>query len=204
MIRIFVLALFALNVVSCASHVSNVPYQPATKPEKIEFAHDRLDIYPDDVRKDPANHTNATVVWAGIIRSTDAYEESDTSRIMADTVFEQHYFDWVQNGHGHGGKLSISPRGEGLFRARWHLDKKSEEASAENAEKYAGKGKLAIVYGVPETVETNGTVVLKYRYLRILDEDHFSMNEFDYGRGGESFCALHPDCKTNSPATKSH
>ena len=212
MIRIFVLALFALNVlVSCVSsdsHVSHVsgvsaePYQPATKSEKIEFARDRLDVYPDDVRKDLAAHSGQAVVWAGIIRSTYAQEEDRGDKIGADTVFEQHYFDWVQN-HGTGGiTLSLSPRGEGLFRARWRLDKLGRESSAEGAEKYAAPGKLAIFYGVPEKVDTNGTVVLKYRYLRILDMDHFNTNEFDYGRLDESFCVLHPECKTNAPAMK--
>ena len=128
------------------------------------------------------------VVWVGIIRSTDAYEEDDGDRIMADTVFEHHYFDWVQDGKGKGVKLSVSPRGEGLFRIVAH-EQNGPDATAESAEKYAGQGKLAIVYGVPESVDTNGTVVLKYRYLRILDADQFSTNEFDYGRMGEPFRA---------------
>jgi hypothetical protein len=203
MTRIFVLAFFALNIlVSCASHtcgVSNVPYQPATKPEKIEFARDRLDVFPDDVRKDPATHTNVTVMWAGIIRSTEAFEENSSSKIVADTVFEHHYFDWVQDGKGRGTKLSVSPRGEGLFCAKWHMDKIGDASCAESAEKYAGPGKLAIVYGIPEQVDTNGTVVLKYRYLRIFDTDHFTTNEVDYGRLGDHMCAL-----TNAPSVKSH
>jgi len=203
MIRIFVLAFFALNVfVSCVSRVSNVPYQPATKPEKIEFARDRLDVYPDDVRKNPAAHAGAPVVWAGIIRSTDAYEQDEGDKIVADTVFEQHYFDWVQDGEGRGVKLSVSPRGEGLFRTRWHLNKTTQDSTAKSAEKYAGPGNLAIVYGVPENVDTNGIVILKYRYLRILDADHFSTNEFDYGRLGEPFSVLHAESKTNAPMPK--
>ncbi len=203
MIRIFVLALFALNVlVSCVSRVSDVPYRPASKPEKIEFANDRLDVYPDDVRKTPVTHTNAPVAWVGIIRSTDAFEESSGDTIVAETVFEHHYFDWVQDGKGGSVRLNVSPGGEGLFRTRWHLDKTQPEATAASAEKYAGKGKLAVVYGIPETVESNGTVVLKYRYLRVLDKEHFDTNVFDYGRMGESFRVLHPKCKSDSTCTK--
>jgi hypothetical protein len=215
MIRIFALAFFALNVlVSCvssnsggsrASTVSTEPYQPASKPEKIEFVRDRLDVYPEDVRKDLAAHSGHAVVWAGIIRSTFAQEEDMGDKITADTVFEQHYFDWVQNNRTGGIMLSLSPRGEGLFRARWRLDKLGRESSADGAEKYAAPGKLAIFYGVPEKVETNGTVVLKYRYLRILGPDHFNTNEFDYGRlGSDSFCVLNTECKTNAPAMKGH
>jgi len=200
MIRIFVVAFSALTVlVSCVSRVGNESYQPVTKPEQIEFARDRLDIYPDDIRKDPAFHAGAGVVWTGIIRSTDAREEDQGGQIVAYTVFEHHYFDWVQYNNGQEVTLFVSPRGEGLFRAKWRLDKKGRDATAESAEKYAGQGKLALVYGVPEKVDADGTVVLKYRYLRILGADHFSMNKFDYGRFGEPFRAIQSECKTNSP-----
>jgi hypothetical protein len=206
MIRNFVAALFALTVlVSCASHVSRVgneAYQPVTKPEQVEFARDRLDVYPGDIRKDPAFHAGAGVAWAGIIRGTDAREEDQGGQIVADTVFEHHYFDWVQNNDGRGVTLFVSPRGEGLFRARWRLDKTGRDASAESAEKYAGEGRLALVYGVPEKVDADGTVVIKYRYLRILGADHFSTNKYDYGRFGEPFCAIHSESQPNSPPTK--
>jgi hypothetical protein len=206
MIRNFIAAFFALTVlvawVSDAPKVSragNESYQPVTKPEQIEFARDRLDVYPDDVRKVPATYVGAAVVWAGIIRSTDAREEDEGGKIVATTVFEHHYFDGVQYNNGHRVTLFVSPRGEGLFRAKWHMDKIGRDATAESAEKYAGEGKLALVYGVPEKVDADGTVVLKYRYLRILGADQFSTNKFDYGRFGEPFRAIHAECKTNSP-----
>ena len=108
----------------------------------------------------------------------------------------------VQNNNGHGVTLFVSPRGEGLFRAKWRMDKVGRDATAASAEKYAGPGKLALVYGVPEKVNADGTVVLKYRYLRILGADQFSTNQFDYGRFGASFCAIQSGCKTNSPPLK--
>ena len=203
MIRNFFVAFSALTVlVSCVSRdtsVGNESYRPVTKPEKIEFARDRLDVYPGDVRKAPATYVGAAVVWAGIIRSTDAREADEGGQFVADTVFEHHYFDWVQNKSGHGVELFISPRGEGLFRAKWRLDKKGRDATAESAEKYAGPGKLALVYGLPEKVDADGTVVLKYRYLRILGADCFSTNKCDYGRFGEPFRMIQSECKTNSP-----
>jgi hypothetical protein len=211
MIRNIVVAFVALTVlvawVSSAPKVSragNESYQPVTKPEQIEFARDRLDVYPDDIRKDPATYAGVGVVWAGIIRSTDAREEDEGGKIVADTVFEHHYFNGVQNNNGHGVKLFVSPRGEGLFRAKWHMDKVGKDATAESAEKYAREGKLALVYGVPEKVDADGTVVIKYRYLRILGADQFSTNTLDYGRFGESCCAIQCECKTNSPPMKCH
>jgi hypothetical protein len=200
MIRILVVALCAVTVcVSCASHTSQGPrdhyvgnevYQPVTKPEQIEFSRDRLDVYPDDVRTNFAKYAGTGVVWAGIIRNTDISEPDDSDKIMADTIFEHHYFNGVQYNTGHGIKLFISPRGEGLFRTRWSLNRVGKEATAESAEKYARDGKLAIVYGVTTKVDPNGTVVLRYRYLRILGPDQFSTNELDYGRFGQPVIPL--------------
>ena len=64
----------------------------------------------------------------------------------------------------------MSPRGEGLFRTDWVLRGNGPEAGTEAAESFASPGKLAIVYGVPEKVE-DGTVVLRYRFLRVVDAD---------------------------------
>ena len=207
MIRTFVVAFCALTVlVSCASHepavprdhrVGNEAYQPVTKPEQIEFQRDRLDIYPNDIRKAFGSYSGMGVVWAGIIRSTDAQEEDEGGKIVATTVFEHHYFNGIQYNNGHGVTLFVSPRGEGLFRTRWHLNRVGKDATAESAEKYAAEGKLALVYGVPEKVDTNGTVVLRYRYLRILNGDQFSTNQFDYGRLGQPFQPIDSGPVTN-------
>jgi hypothetical protein len=125
-----------------------------------------------------------------VIRSTDAYEEDAGDKFRATTVFEHHYFDWVQDQGGHGVKLAVSPRGEGQFSVLWHLDKTTQNADAYTVQDYAKPGRLAIVYGVPEKVQADGTVVLKYRYLRVLRTKNFTTNEFDYGRTGEPFHVL--------------
>jgi hypothetical protein len=183
MMRHVALAVFAAScLVSCES---NAPYEPVNKPERIEYKNVRLDVYPDDVRKDPDKYTNTPVAWVGVIRGTDAQEEDYGGKIFADTVFEHHYFDWEQDTDMAGVNLLVSPRGEGPFCTRWHLRKTDNEASAYDAEKFAHKGKLAILYGVPESVKPDGTIVLKYLYVRILGRAHFSTNEIDYGRLGE-------------------
>ena len=72
------------------------------------------------------------------------------------------------------------------------------EAGKEAAESFAGPGKLAIVYGVPEKVE-NGTVVLRYRFLRVVEAEDYSTNKFDYGRFGEPIrYVTQPPGKPNS------
>jgi hypothetical protein len=183
MMRHVALAVFAASfLVSCESHA---PYEAANKPEQIEFKRARLEVYPDDVRKDFAQYTNTPVAWVGVIRSTEAEENDFGGGISAYTVFEHHYFDFQQNTDAAGVNLWVSPRGEGSFTCQWRLLKTDNDASGYDAEKFARAGKLAIVYGVPESVKPDGTVVLRYSYLRILGRSHFNTNALDYGRLGE-------------------
>jgi hypothetical protein len=199
MIRYIALSLLAAGcLVSCVNQ--NVLYEPANKPEQREFKLSHLDVFPDDVRKDFDHYTNTPIAWVGIIRSTDAIEEDFGGKIRTDTVFEHHYYDWVVDTDTGRIKLHVSPRGEGTFYARWHLKKKDNDANAYDAQKFAHPGKLAIVYGVPESMEDDGTIVLNYHYLRILDHDNFSTNDFDYGRWGPGLFpgnAPRPDDSTN-------
>jgi hypothetical protein len=167
---------------ACAS---NVIYRAASKPESAEMKKDMLDVYPGDIRRNLELYTNAGVGWAGIILRTEAETGAD-GLIHAVTTFEHHYFDWEEDCHFGGVQLNISPRGEGLFRTDWVLRRKNAEAGGAAAESFASPGKLAIVYGVPEKVE-NGTVVLRYRFLRVVDADDYNTNRFDYGRFGEPF-----------------
>ena len=176
---------------SCAS---NVFYRPGSQPENAEMKRDALDVNPGDIRRNPELDASAGVGWAGIILSTEA-EAGPDGLIHAVTTFEHHYFDW-QEDHRFGHiQLHLSPRGEGLFRTEWVLRRNDPAAGKEEAESYASPGKLAIVYGVPEKVE-NGTVVLRYRFLRVVDAEDYSTNKFDYGRFGEPFRYI-----GNPPAT---
>jgi hypothetical protein len=181
MMRNFALAVFAAGCfVSCES---NAPYLPHNGHEDVEYKRARLEVYPDDVRKNLDQYTNTPVAWVGVIRSTVAEENDSGGRITAESTFEHHYFDWEQDTDPDL-NLLVSPRGEGSFTCKWELRKKTMDASAYDAEKFARKGKLAIVYGVPESVKDDGTVVLKYAYLRIVDRANFNTNYLNYGRLG--------------------
>jgi hypothetical protein len=194
MIRTFALTLVASTVfISCATHDR---YEPLKGPEIIEYSHDRTGVYPDDVRQNLDRYTNTPVVWAGVIRSTDANEEDIGGKIWATSIFTHHYYDWKQVERDGKVKLVVSPRGEGFFRTDWHLLKKDPDATAHKAERYAAKGKLALVYGVPKAIDPDGIVVLEYRYLRIFDVDGFTTNEVDYGRMGDPF---HPPQPMSKP-----
>ena len=198
-INLLLTTLAAGLLVSCAS---TAPYRPVTRPERIEYNLARPDVYPEDVRKVPSQFANMRVAWAGIIVSNDANDEDFGGKIRMDTVFEHHYFDWEENHHDGGVRLLISPRGEGRFRMHWQMNRKDLDASAEDALKYAEPGKLAIVYGTPEKVDDDGTIVLRYHYIRIFDPANFRENVLDYGRKGEPYHAIktRPNAGTNSPS----
>jgi hypothetical protein len=185
-----------------ASCATTARYGPATQPESIEYYQTHLDVYPGNVRKVPSQYANVHVAWAGIIVSNDATDEDLNGKIRMATVFEHHYFDWEQNRQDGGLRLLISPRGEGRFRMRWQMSRKAQDASADDAMKYAAPGKLAIVYGTPESVDEDGTIVLRYHYVRIFGPAQFRENELDYGRRSETYDAnkATPGAATNSPS----
>lgn len=179
-------ALTALAATCCVSCVQQPgPYQPLAKPELKEYSRDRLNVYPNDVRDDLDAYTNTPVVWVGTIHSSDAQDEDVGGKIRVETVFDHHYFNWRQLGAGRHAQLSVSQRGEGRFRARWYMVRKYPDAGAADAQLYAARGKLAIFYGVPVSVDPDGTVVLHYHYVRILDESDFTTEGKMYGRLGD-------------------
>jgi hypothetical protein len=163
---------------------TTVVYRPADKADAAEFNRDLLDIYPGDIRQDPNLYTNVGVGWAGIIKSSKAVVAPDGT-IHATATFDHRFYDWQQekglsvSGQG----VNVSPRGEGLFQTEAVYRPNEPGAGIANVEKKLSVGNLAIVYGVPETV-ADGTIVLKYRYIRVLEPGDFSISEYDYGRFG--------------------
>lgn len=175
-------------LVSCQSNKpsdSDGLYHPANQQEREQYELAHLTVYPDDVRTNLDQYTNTLVAWAGIIRGADATEAETGGKIYSETLFENHYFDWQEDKTKQGVQLLVSPTGEGQFRSELHLHKATQEASAYDAEKYLGRGRLAIVYGTPISVDPDGTVVLHYHYIRVFGRDKFNTNELQYGRLGQ-------------------
>jgi len=93
---------------------------------------------------------------------------------------------------------------EGNFRMRWKMHRNDPDAPEEKAMKYAAPGKLAIVYGTPEGIDPDGTIVLHYHYIRIVSPAHFSANELDYGRLGQPFKPVDSAPTADATAPPSH
>jgi len=180
-----VLTLLAAGLFTACSY--DAPYRPASRPEKMEFGNDRQDVYPEDVRKDPAAYAKVRVAWAGIIVSNDAVDEETGDKIGMDTLFEHHYFDWQVNESAGTKKLLISPRGEGRFRMKWKMDRRDADSTSADAMQYAAPGAVAVIYGTPESVDDDGTIVMHYRYVHVFGPKHFTRSDLDYGRRGEAY-----------------
>lgn len=185
----FVFLLIALPFLacSCKSNRENEAYTPANSFEAAQLPKTTIDIYPDDVRANLNQYTNYVVAWAGIIRETHAEEPDANGLIHATTLLDHHYFDWQESRSKTGHKeYSVSPRGEGLFRVDWTSRGTRRNVGAAETERYAAPGKLAIVYGEPQSVDGD-VVVLGYHYIRIIDPKNFNTQTYDYGRVGEPY-----------------
>jgi hypothetical protein len=180
-----VLTVLAAGLLTACAY--NAPYRPANRPEKMEYGNDHKDVYPEDVRKDAALYAKVRVVWAGIIVTNDAVDDESGDKINMNTVFEHHYYDWLVNENAGSKHLLISPRGEGRFRMHWQMNRRNAESSSADALQYAKPGSVAVVYGSPESLDDNGTIVMHYRSVRIFGPEHFTAKDLDYGRIGEPY-----------------
>ncbi len=197
-----VLTLLAAGLVTSCAY--NAAYTPADRPEKMEFGNDHKDVYPEDVRKDPAAYAKVRVAWAGVVVTNDASDDDSDDKITMHTVFEHHYFNWQVDDTAGCKRLLISPRGEGRFRMKWKMDRRIADASTGDAMQFAVPGSVAVIYGTPESVEEDGTIVMHYRYIRIYGPTHFTGKYLDYGRIGEPYRVVDATSPGTAALSPSH
>ena len=181
-LNVLLMMLVAGLLMSCAH---TAPYKPTNADEKVEFTHDHINVYPEDVRKYPDRYTNMTLVWAGLIVTNGATEEDLGGKIRMETLVDHRYFDWQQERINGNPMLLVSPRGEGFFTMQWDVEKTDSASTYEDAMKYAAPGKLAILYGTPLSVDDDGVIRMRYHYIRVLDRTEFSTDFITYGRTGK-------------------
>lgn len=171
--------IFILLFVSCIAPHSRF-YQPISDWEKNEFINAKREIYPDDVRNNIDMYKDSLVVWPGIIQEYKTIQHND--KIELEFLFEHHYYDWIEDFSIQKAKIFLSPRGEGLFKASWFLNKDAEMGQIESL---ATPGNMGLVYGVPQELLNDGTIVLKCTYLRGIEKQWYRTDVMDYGRKGE-------------------
>ena len=163
--RIAILILPSIAVAGCLSIVpGSRPYTPADTAEKQLLSQARRDVFPDDVRANPDLYRATVVLWSSIVRKVDTSEGNVT------VVFEHHYWDFIEDYSARKAIAFLSPRGEGNFKAAFPLGVK------------VTVGDMALVYGTPDKVESDGTVVLAERSIRTLRQELYATDVWDYGR----------------------
>ncbi len=150
------------------------PYWPRSEAEQEAFERARRDVFPDDVRRDPAAHAAELLLWSGILKNVEVPAGGRTVHLLV----EHHYWDWIED-RGDG-LAHPSPRGEGMFECL------CEFPSPENAAAFLARppasGRMIVVYGTPDGLTPEGVVRLHGRHFYTFRPERFPMDVLDYGR----------------------
>ena len=93
--RIALVALTTAILAGCAGGgvtASSNLYQGGSPIEADTFKQADRNIFPDDVRANPANFQNRMIAWVGIVKNVEIVKASSNYEIMF--TLEHHYFDW--------------------------------------------------------------------------------------------------------------
>lgn len=153
------------------------PYQPCSEWEIEEYRKANVYVFPDDIRDSLYKYKATVIAWPGIIQSHNFTPCED--RVDLELIVEHHYYDWLEDFSIQREKIFLSPRGEGLFYAIWPLKK---DVDIEEFDKHDLNGDLVIVYGYPDTIFSDSTIMIRSTYIRSFPENYFRTDIMDYGR----------------------
>lgn len=157
-------------------------YKPPSDNESYAFERADRTIYPNDVRLDFSQYDSARVAWPGIILGTEL-TRTDSS-LEAHLRIEHHYYDWIEDFGTQQERIFLSPRGEGLFETQWDFKPETDPAMIQGS-----VGNMVIVYGIPAAV-IDSVITVRAYYVRVIDQQWFATDIFDYGRPGDSVKVL--------------
>lgn len=149
-------------------------YSPQSSWESQEFQRSDFTIHPNDVRFKLSQWRDFQIAWAGIIQEVEFYQTESSYEVIL--LMEHHYFDWKEENFEPDQMYYLSSVGQGLFQTNWYLKK---SADLEYFKSRFTVGNLAIVYALPDTV-VEEVVLVKSRYLRIIDRKNFRADQSDY------------------------
>jgi hypothetical protein len=153
------------------------PYQPVSEWEKGELEKANLCIYPGDVREEITIYQSTIIAWPGIVKDTEVYQTDEGINIVF--ILEHHYYDWIEDFSVQQEKISLSPRGEGLFTTEWLL---KNDTTQSQIEEVTEPGYLLIVYGTPVAMEDDSIIDVHATYIRGVGKEWYTTETLDYGR----------------------
>lgn len=155
-------------------------YKPVSDWERRVSSESRRDVYPNDVRKDPAAYGNVVVAWAGTLRDAEIIDDPEHPYVIL--LVEHHYYDWLEDHSTQRQVYFLSPRGEGLFRCTWGFKK---DWDREAMRKLITNGDMMVVYGTPQPTSGETIELGRARYVREIPQRLVATDVLDYGRPGE-------------------
>ena len=154
-------------------------YRPLPQWEAKFFAEARRDVFPNDVRQEPDGFTDTLVVWTGIIKDIDFFNDG-SSRVARFTA-DHHYFDWIEDFGIQKERFFLSPRGEGEFAAAWRVDSSDNQKFVDQF----SVGDMLVAYGYPSMIRDDVVGLYPTQNLRAIKPQWYRTDILDYGRPGE-------------------
>jgi hypothetical protein len=154
-------------------------YKPVSAWEEEAMSKASFDIFPNDVKGNIDAHKNSKVAWAGIVKSYEIDESTSPKQIIY--KLEHHYFSWAIDGTTR--QFWLSPRGEGIFTARWPFQEGWTEYTVQENIKI---NDLIVTYGIPKSITTENYIDLgEAYYMRLFPSQSYRTDVINYGRPGE-------------------
>jgi hypothetical protein len=145
--------------------------------EVSEYKKSNVNVFPDDVRKDLDMFKDTMIAWPGIIKTHQLKKYDD--KVDVELVLEHHYYDWLEDYGLQKEKIFLSPQGKGVFTTIWPL---RSDVDLEEWDRMVNDGDLTIVYGYPDSILIDSTIVIKSTYIRSFPKDFYRTDMLDYGR----------------------
>ena len=154
---------------------------PEDRAQKL-YEQARLDVYPDDVRRDPQSYAGTLVAWAGVVQSAKVVQLPHGPALVL--IVTHHYFDWIED---HGTQKEIyflSPRGEGNFVIAAPIALDRLEDARKDAPDHVGK--MLVAVGRPDAeLGAGDQIVFASEAFVLFKDGAFRTDWIDYGRPGE-------------------
>jgi hypothetical protein len=176
------LLVVSTGLVACATYSSR-PYAPNSSADQEVYVKARKNIYPQQVKQDPARYSNETIAWAGIVKKVELFQ-SDYGPAVS-VLIEHRYFDWIEDHGAQPEVFFLSPRGEGEFMIIVKPEKQVEE---KEISRLIPVGTMVIAVGkiyVKAAQDKTRPLALLTQYFQFIDRKWYRTDVFDYGRENE-------------------
>lgn len=154
-------------------------YSPLPQWEAGFLKQARRDVFPEQVRGDPAAFADTLVAWAGVIVSIEYRGEGESRSVRI--IAEHHYFDWVEDSSIQREKYFLSPRGEGKFATWWGVARPVDQKFIDQF----AVGDMLVAYGHPSFIQPDFVGLSPTMNMRAIKPALFRTDVLEYGRPGE-------------------